>query len=166
MWNIGLNANTKIYGIIPLKLGNIEAIRHKITPEVSFTYQPNFIETEINDTDPLINSFHQSTSSGYSRATFRLSNLFQAKIKTKDNIYEKRDILTWDMIVSYNPNNQDSGENNLSNLNSYFFACELIFLKSRFIFFVGGEILRWGFIFNTTVMSKYITYKFLKHRTT
>ena len=131
MWNISLNANTKIYGIIPLKLGKIEAIRHKIMPEVSFTYQPNFIETEINDIDPFMNSFHQPTSGGYSRATFRLNNLFQAKIKTKDNIYEKRDILTWDMIVSYNPNNQDSGENNLSNLNSY-----LSFKKPN-----GGEYL-------------------------
>ena len=132
MWSINLNFNTKINGIIPFKIGLLESIRHKVTPEVSISYQPNFINND--GIDLFENSFLPITSSGYTRSTFKLNNLFQIKIKNENGEYIKRDIMTWDMVVSYNPNNKDNGLNNLSNLSSF-----ISFKKPN-----GGEYLRVG----------------------
>ncbi|QNP50831.1 LPS-assembly protein LptD [Hymenobacter qilianensis] len=50
----GASLSTNIYGILPIKGAKIEAIRHKITPSVSYSYAPdfsrndNFYESNLN----------------------------------------------------------------------------------------------------------------------
>ncbi|HRK28373.1 MAG TPA: putative LPS assembly protein LptD [Chitinophagales bacterium] len=40
--NTGVSATTKLFGFVNFKKGKIKAIRHEVTPSVSFNYQPNF----------------------------------------------------------------------------------------------------------------------------
>ncbi|MBC6990612.1 putative LPS assembly protein LptD [Hymenobacter sp. BT491] len=42
----GLNLGTNIYGIVQVKGKKIEAIRHKITPSVSYQFAPNFLKNK------------------------------------------------------------------------------------------------------------------------
>ncbi|PAW94227.1 hypothetical protein CKK33_12310 [Mucilaginibacter sp. MD40] len=41
-YSINAGFSTKIYGVIPFKKGNIKAIRHITTPQIGFTYRPDF----------------------------------------------------------------------------------------------------------------------------
>ncbi|MBA3648667.1 MAG: LPS-assembly protein LptD [Chitinophagales bacterium] len=41
-FNIGVSATTHVYGILNFSHGKIRAIRHVITPQVGFTYRPDF----------------------------------------------------------------------------------------------------------------------------
>ena len=130
-WSFNLNANTKIYGIIPINIGSVQSVRHKISPEFSLSFQPNFTDSNDGVIDPFYNSFLGSASSGYSRLTFWLRNSFQAKIKNNSGEYIKRDILSYDFTISYDPDRENIGNNNLSNLSSF-----LSFKKAN-----GGEFL-------------------------
>jgi len=93
--------NTKIYGIFPINIGNLEAIRHTITPSVSIAYIPNITkpimgydlnklftnsgEFEFDDSngkllDPFYSSIVSPTSEREKRIySFSIQNLFQAK---------------------------------------------------------------------------------------
>ena len=41
-WSTGASLNTRLYGFVPFNRGKIKAIRHVLTPSVSFSYSPNF----------------------------------------------------------------------------------------------------------------------------
>ena len=41
-FNTGASVTTKIYGMFTPSIGNVQAVRHVITPSVSFTYRPDF----------------------------------------------------------------------------------------------------------------------------
>ncbi len=41
-----LSANTKLYGIFPVKISKFEAIRHILSASLSFGYKPDFSENE------------------------------------------------------------------------------------------------------------------------
>ncbi|SHI60902.1 hypothetical protein SAMN02745146_1170 [Hymenobacter daecheongensis DSM 21074] len=41
-YSAGLNLGTNVYGTLPIKGKSIEAIRHKLTPSVSYQYSPDF----------------------------------------------------------------------------------------------------------------------------
>lgn len=43
-YSLSTSLNTKIYGILQFKKGKIAAIRHVITPNISFSYKPDFSE--------------------------------------------------------------------------------------------------------------------------
>ena len=43
-WSSSLYANTKIYGVFPIKIGAIETLRHIMTPSISYSWRPDFSE--------------------------------------------------------------------------------------------------------------------------
>ena len=117
-----IDLNTSIYGLFPIKIGKINAIRHVITPEISFSYTPDFSKSNFD-------YFQQDTKSGdlvdyfqdYSttpkneirRYTLSLHNVFQIKIKEGKNKYIKPSLLFWNSSISY-----DEVADLLSDLNS------------------------------------------------
>ena len=110
-----LSANTKIYGIFPFPIGNAEAIRHVMTPTLSYSYRPDFSE-DIFGIDPgyiltdnsgnIFDPFSGSTAGATStneqkNIGISLQNLFQMKIRKNDGI-DKVDLLSWRMKTAYN----------------------------------------------------------------
>ena len=116
-WNSSISANTKIYGLLPINIGRLNAIRHIITPTISYSYTPDF-------SNPKFGYFQQDTPSGepvdyfqdYSGTskgeirnyTFSINNLFQAKMRNEQGEYEKANFLTWNSSITYNPIKQES----------------------------------------------------------
>ena len=43
-YNLSSSINTKIYGVSQFKKGKIAAFRHVMTPNISFTYNPSFVD--------------------------------------------------------------------------------------------------------------------------
>jgi len=41
-FNTSASLNTKIYGVFPLKIGSLQAVRHTLTPSLSMRYTPDF----------------------------------------------------------------------------------------------------------------------------
>jgi len=129
-WNFSINTSTSLYGVFPIQLGKINSIRHKLTPRIILSYAPNLNTYDEDNIDPFLLSSLGASSSGYTVATFSVSNMFQAKVLDENQVYNKIDLLSWDMSFSYNPNNNPES-NNLSNLTS-----NLSFKKPN-----GGEYL-------------------------
>ena len=47
-YNISSSLNTKIYGLVQFKKGKIKAVRHVLTPNLSFSYKPDFSKKKYN----------------------------------------------------------------------------------------------------------------------
>ena len=105
-----IEINTDVYGLFPIKIGRLNAIRHVMTPSISFSYKPNFSQ-------PNFGYFQQNTPSGnpidyfkdYSstslteirKYTLSVNNLFQAKIQDEKGDYTKSNLLIWDSNITY-----------------------------------------------------------------
>ncbi|MGE5177865.1 MAG: putative LPS assembly protein LptD [Bacteroidota bacterium] len=50
LWNASVGANTEIFGTSTRSIGPLRAVRHVITPSVSFSYQPRFSNLTFIDT--------------------------------------------------------------------------------------------------------------------
>jgi len=97
--DFGLNAsmNTKVYGTFLLSKGPIKAVRHMMTPRVSFNYRPDFgtayWDYYQNFTDTLDNSLYYNRYSGFlygspgrgsnGSITFALDNTVEAKMAVR-----------------------------------------------------------------------------------
>ena len=131
-WNSSLSLNTKIYGVIPVNIGRINSIRHKMTPQISFNYTPNLrkgsnqIDNENNDL--LSGTSAAGLSEGSRKIRFSLANAFQMKVIDNDQI-NKIDFLTYNLTCSY------GGSGN--NINKF----SLIDSKLSFKKPNGGELL-------------------------
>jgi len=114
-WNYSLSVKTKIYGLFPFRIGKLNAIRHVITPSLSYQYQPDFSDPQFggdlyfqnNGTDEAFDYFKGSyvgSTSKTEKKSYRLSvdNVFQAKIKDEKGGYDKSNFLTWNSSISYN----------------------------------------------------------------
>jgi len=120
--NLSLSVNTKVYGILPIKIRGINTIRHVLTPSLKFIYSPNYLNNEryfqsFNDEyyDYFSGSLIGSTPrSGNKRISLSVNNVFQAK-KKFDNKEEKVDLFSMRINTGYNP---ESEEFKFSNLNS------------------------------------------------
>ncbi|MCK7525635.1 MAG: hypothetical protein MZV64_52545 [Ignavibacteriales bacterium] len=44
-FDVGLNASTKFYGMFNINSLGINAIRHTVTPSISYNYRPDFSES-------------------------------------------------------------------------------------------------------------------------
>ncbi len=105
------SANTKIYGMFAPKIGDIQAIRHVVTPSLSFNYRPDFSDAvwgyfqEIQDT--LGRTFKKDRFGGSTYAggnkmvSLSIRNLFQMKRGTGEKV-KKMDLFSMDVSTGYN----------------------------------------------------------------
>jgi lipopolysaccharide assembly outer membrane protein LptD (OstA) len=114
-FNAGINIRTTLYGVFPLRVGKLRSIRHKVDPQIRFSYQPDFsesgwgyygsyIDTLGNEIkyDRFGNSIYGGTPSGKRASmTFSLANLFQAKSIENGNEV-KTDLFRANLAGSYN----------------------------------------------------------------
>ena len=120
--NLALSISTKVYGILPFKVGNFQSIRHVMSPRIGFSYSPDYLRNdnyfqEFSDeyydyfSGTLIGSTPKTSSK---KINLSISNVFQAK-KNKDGEEEKIDLFSLRMNTGYDIN---KNEFKLSNLNS------------------------------------------------
>ena len=120
--NLSLSITTKIYGILPIRIGNISSVRHVMTPSITYSYSPNYLNNnsyfqEFNEeyydyfSGSLIGSTPRNSNK---KINFSLGNVFQAKYLDGDN-EEKINLFSWKINTGYNLNSE---EFKLSNLNS------------------------------------------------
>ena len=105
------SANTKIYGVIAPGIGDIQAIRHVVTPSLSFSYRPDFSAkgwgyyTYLQDTSGRTikkDRFGGTTGSGGSQmVSVSVRNLFQMKRGSGEKV-KKVDLFNMDFSTSYN----------------------------------------------------------------
>ena len=102
-YNISAGLNTKIYGLIQFKKGKIKAIRHVITPNLSFSYKPDFSENRygyyrnvelengnIQEYSIMQNGIFGSPSKGkQGNIILNISNIIEAKLNSKKDTAQK-----------------------------------------------------------------------------
>jgi len=105
-----LSANTKLYGLFTPRIGRIKAIRHVVTPSISFSYRPDFSSSFWGYFDVVklpggqvqkIDRFGGTPIGAQKLLSFSLRNLFQ--MKTAQGEKEKKfDLFTLDFSGGYN----------------------------------------------------------------
>ena len=103
-YNFSTSINTKIYGILQFNKGKIKAIRHVITPNLSFSYRPDFSNQKYGYYKNVQSSYDGNEqeysimqngifgSPGYGRngnVIFNISNILEAKIHSKKDTINK-----------------------------------------------------------------------------
>ncbi len=93
----GISASTTLYGQYTFKRGRLKAIRHTMRPEVSFNYTPDFsfFYDEVQQSEDPDDTLEFTRFEGgifgtpsrglSSNLTFRLNNVFEAKVMSKDS---------------------------------------------------------------------------------
>tara|TARA_B100001564_G_scaffold51817_1_gene38704 strand:- start:36 stop:2360 length:2325 start_codon:yes stop_codon:yes gene_type:complete len=120
--NLALSISTKVYGILPFKIGSFQSIRHVMSPRIGFSYSPDYLRNdnyfqEFNDeyydyfSGTLIGSTPRTSSK---KINLSIGNVFQAK-KNENGEEEKIDLFSLRMNTGYDINRD---EFKLSNLNS------------------------------------------------
>jgi lipopolysaccharide export system protein LptA len=117
--SFSVNTSTQIYGLIPIPFGPLKSIRHVISPNIGYSWTPNFskeifgfqpgyILTKIDENgnerfhDRFAGTIAGSTPRSEQKSmTFSLNNIFQAKI-LKDDDEKKVDLLNWRINSGYN----------------------------------------------------------------
>ena len=96
-YNISAGLNTKIYGLVQFKKGKVKAIRHVITPNLSFSYKPDFsnsqygyyksVQSSTGYTEEysiMQNGIFGSPSKGkQGNIILNISNILEAKLNSK-----------------------------------------------------------------------------------
>ncbi len=109
-FSYNLSANTKIYGMFTPNMFGIQALRHVVTPTLSFNYQPDFSDpawgyyTTVTDTagrEYKKDTFGGTPRGGQQRMSVRVNNVFQMKIGEGDN-EKKLDLFTLDLSSGFN----------------------------------------------------------------
>jgi hypothetical protein len=107
--------NTKLYGMIPVRLGPLRAIRHTLTPKVSVSYTPDFSTDFWGYTETLTDGTGEThtfdrfagsdlgatPSSEALRLNYSLNNVFDYKLFNGD-VETKAQFFTWTFNGSYN----------------------------------------------------------------
>ena len=101
-WKTGVNVSTALYGIFPVGLFNVTAIRHILTPTVGYSYIPKH---DLNRTfyDVRI-GYDPPRAKAQQLANFNLANQFQGKRKVGEGETmreQKFDILSLSLSTSY-----------------------------------------------------------------
>lgn len=110
-FNYSAAANTKIYGMFAPGIGDIQAIRHVVTPSLSFSYTPDFsqqfwgyyqyIKDASGKTVKKDRFGGTTSSSGSQMLNLNVRNLFQMKRGSGEKV-KKTDLFTMDFSTSYN----------------------------------------------------------------
>ena len=107
-----MSISTKLYGIIPFKIGSLESIRHVLSPSISYNYTPSLqrhsnyfqIDNSGEYLDYFSGSLVGSTPTiNLRRYSFTIRNDFQIKYLNNLNQSLKENILNWTLNTSYNP---------------------------------------------------------------
>lgn len=87
-WNTGASANTNFFGTFYPNLGFVTGIRHRVSPSVSYNFQPA-----------------QNNRPRSQRFTVGLSNSLDLKVRGKDSEQERKlsNVVLWSLSSSYNP---------------------------------------------------------------
>ncbi|MCF6238194.1 MAG: hypothetical protein L3J79_05165, partial [Candidatus Marinimicrobia bacterium] len=107
--------NTKLYGVFPIHLGSLQAIRHTLTPQVSLNYTPDFstdfwgYTKSVTDTTGAIHTFDRFGGSDLGATpsrdalsmSYSLNNIFDYKL-FRNEVESKAQFLTWSLAGSYN----------------------------------------------------------------
>ncbi|MGH7496239.1 MAG: putative LPS assembly protein LptD [bacterium] len=110
MFSYSLSANTKLYGMFNPGLGPVQALRHVVSPSLSFSYRPDFSdpfwgyyqEVELPDGSKQRFDRFGGTSRGKVAAlSFSVGNLFQMKTGTEEKP-KKIDLFTLNVSSGYN----------------------------------------------------------------
>ena len=118
-YNASVSANTTIYGtyVAKKKQRKLQAVRHTLTPNVGFSYAPDFsrqkygfYETVQTDTTGRFKVYSPFTDNAYGvpgsgqqlNLTFGLSQSLEAKIRTKDTVKKVKIIDQISISGSYN----------------------------------------------------------------
>ncbi len=110
-----ISASTKLHGIFPVSIGNLEALRHVISPSIGISWRPDLSKPILgydlgyfqkDDNGELFDKFAGSMIGSTSKSeqqsiNFGLNNVFQAKVKSGDG-YKKVDFLNWSLNSGYN----------------------------------------------------------------
>jgi lipopolysaccharide assembly outer membrane protein LptD (OstA) len=108
-WNAGVNMSTRIYGMFPIGLCGVTAVRHTMTPTVGYAFVPKheldrtFYNVGIN--------YDQARPKAQQLMNFSLSNQFQGKrvVSAGDNKNDNK---------GRNNRSNNSGNNNAGGINS------------------------------------------------
>jgi hypothetical protein len=123
-FNSSLSFRTTLYGLFEPNIGSLKFIRHKIDPQISYTFTPDFSSpfygyyTTIPDTNISIDKFERNPFGGTSSResqTLRISiaNLFQAKLIDGDE-EKKIDLFTLNFSTGYDFKKDKFHWNNLT----------------------------------------------------
>jgi lipopolysaccharide assembly outer membrane protein LptD (OstA) len=111
-------ANTKLYGLFTPPIPGVEAVRHVLTPSISFRYQPDFSDpvwgyySTFDEGETKKDRFGGTPSGGQKSVNFSVRNLFQMKLGQGEKI-KKVDLFTMDFSSGYN---FEADQYNLSDL--------------------------------------------------
>jgi len=114
-FNTNLSLNTKLYGLFPVHLGPLQAIRHTLTPSLSLRYTPNFATPfwgytrALSDSSGVSHTFDRFAGSDLGATPSRdalslnysLNNVFDYKLFSHDTEM-KGQFFTWSLGGSYN----------------------------------------------------------------
>ena len=110
--SVSLSTSTKIYGIFPTRIGKLDALRHVITPSLSFSYKPDYSKLhlgyfETDNAGEQFDYFAGSMAGGTSTSEQKnigisIKNLLQAKVNNGEESFQKIDLLNWNVSTSYN----------------------------------------------------------------
>ncbi|MGC6428898.1 MAG: putative LPS assembly protein LptD [Flavobacteriales bacterium] len=120
-YSVNLNASTKLYGLYNFKKGKIKALRHVITPNVSFSYRPDFSNSKYGYYDELISDTLGNTltyskyqngiygspgSSEQGNINLGIANIIEIKTQSKsdtvNNINKVKILENFNIQSSYN----------------------------------------------------------------
>jgi len=143
-WSSGASLNTRLYGFVPFKKGKIKAIRHVMTPSVSFNYSPDFrdtrygvyqeVQTDTTGTTQILSKYegfvYGSPRSGESRTIgFSLSNNIEMKVASKkDTVTGTKKVKLFDNLGISSGYNLAADSFKLSNIS---FNARTSFFKSK-----------------------------------
>ena len=114
-FNTSLSLKTTLYGMFEPNIGSLKFIRHKMDPQISYTYTPDFSSPfygyykSVIDTagkEQLIDRFQKNPFGGTSRnesqsLRYSIANLFQAKLIDDEGKEEKVDLFNLNFSGSY-----------------------------------------------------------------
>ncbi|MDZ7386207.1 MAG: putative LPS assembly protein LptD [candidate division KSB1 bacterium] len=110
VFSYSLSGHTKLYGLFTPNVFGVKAVRHVVTPTLSFSYQPDFSQAkwgyyeEVVDTTGRVyrrDRFGGTPAGGQQRLSLRVNNVFQ--MKTGDGEKERKfDLFTADLSTGFN----------------------------------------------------------------
>ncbi len=114
----GLSASTRFFGIVQPQIFGVTAIRHTVTPSLTFSYTPDFSEQAFgyygsyNDTsgrtiryDKFQRELYGGAGAGRTEAlSFSVGNLFEMKVRSTDSLQQEQKIQLMNIGagISYN----------------------------------------------------------------